>query len=318
MPQIQDRHVQFFIDEFQNPIQSCAEFYGYYYLSEIEQKEELDFDLQQKTDQLYNGFYAYGVYAVLRELTNIPSQVVVNVNEFKQVAGRMGVMFASHHIDSDQAAIGRLANLIASPPLRDRVVGTFIDENLQQNHDLGGTQLISTVDKIHSQTKKLNVADPDRQRIATILEKAEKDLNAKTKPQRLLLLASDIFDSFFWQPPFGGPSWIDVCDLLLARQDTAKKIWVDMAWATEHNTSAWVNKVPYNRAIDGYIESNIQRVPEYFDAERGMNDSYQVSEVLETILDHKREGEFYKFWPFVIDADRDLTIYKNILQEAGR
>lgn len=317
MPTVQDRHVQFFIDEFQNPIQSCAEFYGYYYLSEIEQKEELDFDLQQRTDQLYNGFYAYGIYAVLREMTNVPTQVVVNVNDFNQVADRMGVRVAGGLTDSDEAAIGRLANGIISPPMRDRVVGTFIDENLQQDHDLGGTQLIATADKIHESVKMLNTAKPNRQEIADIMDRAEQDLNAKTKPQRLLLLAADIFDSFFWQPPFGGPSWLDVCDLLLSRQDTDKKIWVDMAWATEHNTSAWVNKVPYDRDIDDYIERNIQQLPQYYDAERGMNDSYSVADVLETILDYKREGEFYKFWPFVTDNDATLRRYKSTLQEAG-
>lgn len=320
MTSITDRSIESFKDEFQNPVKSCAEFYGYYYLSEIESKNELDFDLQQKTDTLYEAFYAYGVYAILNELTNLRGQAVIHRQAVKQAAQELGIAIGDKG-QADRVSIAVAARMARSPPLRDRVIGKVIDKKLRNDHPIDGESLIAAVGKINPiLSDEINVASPNLDAIDSILQIGEEEMGAKSDPEATIKFAKDIFDSLYWQPPFGGPSWTDICKLLQAREDNPKKIWVDMAWATEHNTSSWVNKVPYDSKIDSYIEDSIQLLDRRLEPEisRGMAGSYNVTDVLELILDYKREGDFYKFWPFITSAGPKLRRYKSTLQRAGK
>lgn len=53
------------------PVQYCSLFYSYYYLCEIKNHKELMPFFNELIDNLYQSFFDYGIYSVIRELTHL-------------------------------------------------------------------------------------------------------------------------------------------------------------------------------------------------------------------------------------------------------
>jgi len=321
-----DEKVQSFVDEFSNPLKSCAQFYGYYYLSEVERVQALDFDLQQATNKLYDDFYNYGIYAITRELYNARNQTVESYGRLRRVAENNNIPTRqrSDKDNSDTAGLFIVANMARSR--FDKLLDAYIQDNIEKSTNATlssrhtGADILSLIRSIESLVED-NVQDRDKkiQRIFDACHIAEREMSAFSHPDDYIQTVQATFQALNWNPPFGGQAWADICTTLRDRGNTTDKIWVDMMWATEHNTSNWVNKVPYEEDINQYIQAVNDRYKGNPPIQMTNNvGTPYVADVLAAILDFKREGDFHKFWPYVTTDSKKLRGYKATLQGAGR
>jgi len=107
---------------------------------------------------------------------------------------------------------------------------------------------------------------------------------------------------------------------VLTRDENPQNIWIDMMWALEHNTSTWVDKIPNLGEPQNYIGKSVSQLPSVPPAfEQSVSTgSYNEGDILQRILDYKRQGRFHKFWPFITNADDILADYKDVFRQAGR
>jgi len=311
------------VEFFEEPVRSCARFYGYYYLSEIEQDEFAAQQFDNLTGRMSNAFYDYAVYATLLEMSNMDSHFALNVDRLRNEAKRLG--FQTRKLDEEEVSVSRAAISLRSKEAERRIIGNTLDP-LTKDQEADGLDVYRAAQKIEQ--IRNNLMESKQDRVQKVLGVGDELLNTFTNPDETLRLMRSIFGGGKttteavgrWIPPFGGPAWADITEAVLSRPDQPQTVWLDMMWALEHNTSSWVDKVPLTGTEQqDYIDKSVSQLPSVPPAfEKTTAGLYKKGDVLQQILDYKRKGEFYRFWPFITNADDILPDWESTLRQAGR
>jgi len=104
------------VDVFSDPVRSCAKFYGYYYLSEIEQDPFASQIFDDVADKMSDAFYNYAVFATLRELANVKSHGVIQRDRLQAAANQEGVNLARKDKIGEELSISSAMIHIRSIP----------------------------------------------------------------------------------------------------------------------------------------------------------------------------------------------------------
>lgn len=223
------------------PVRTAAEFYGLYYLAEIENDPDAQLEFRFQRDRIRDGLYWYTVFALLSELSTGNGHYYITGDKVQQVReaappGKVGRPFGPH--------AGDLSTFAVRPDdevrrLTDRFVEMFV----------AMAPLISN-------------RGPDQVAVRGFLEEAERWLDAVSDPQQFV----DDVERFFsetssppagrrseferenitgWLPQYNGEAWTAIAEHAhrLGTGELPDTSWVDQTWAIEHNNDNFLDKI---------------------------------------------------------------------------
>lgn len=270
------------VDTIGQPVRSSSLFYTYYYLNEIEDVSEVAADLSRMEIKLHDGFYYYGIMSVFKEIVHAGAKTSVV-------------------IEGDEIAIRRARSR------HKRKFWELIEDETPRELDPQYIHELLTMKGEPIRMLSTNLTD-----IKQMLQYGDKNVGILGNPEKFIKSARFIFDGpLTWGDEFGGESWASICDVLLSRDEHTKTTWVDLCWSVEHNSGNWLNKIEPTddelemaRKITGYDVSEV--------SDSGMDFVVQ-DELLEKVLDAKREGDFSEVFPIARRYDSGLSRYRHLL-----
>lgn len=194
------------------PVKSSSLYYSLYFLDEIMGVDEAAFDLSQMEDELYDGFFWYGIHTISREYSNASRRFIVKGQLWEDIEIRRRNDFILERLDEDLKDMSPFLADFSHPSFNVLTGFEGLDENF-------------------------NVLSEPYRYIKAVREL----LSIKTSNKLMDIARSDRETT--WTKGFGGSSWVSICDHLLNRRREMKRIWVDQSWAIEHNTAGWIDKV---------------------------------------------------------------------------
>jgi hypothetical protein len=322
-----------FYEYLAEPVKYCAKFYGFMYLSDIKDISEVGFDLLQITDELKQAFHHYGKFSIMKEMTNAPRRCGFDADITKKYVH--GTIFRGlETVTNEQDEPFILANgMYRNVPRRIPETDMIEIENEQFNNDIDQAlrallENVSTGPKGMYTTNYIDKAESLREEKKSLLQnKINTYVSAvpELKSNNFFYMSERIFEDMMWSRNYGGEGWAKITKALQLIHTTTDKTFVDSMWALEHNTGGWLDKVP--RDVDKEYYSNAaQQIqdeqspdivePPILPTVRQGEDIIQRTFM--DLLDAKREGEFYKVWPLITNADPKLAKYEDIFKNAGR
>lgn len=280
------------------PVRAISLYYILYYLVEIEDVREAGWDFRQLRDELYWGFYLYGLYTVWREVCHYPSR---------------------YYFEGRQ--IGRLSKLAAENPEHNQIQD-------QARRALEHTRALSSryPDLAEIVLRAGNhYIDPvslstHPNRIREFVYQSEEDLYIFSRPQRLLAFADDMFATSEhtthgiaytheiertgetgWVKQYDGAAWAGISDHLQRRDVYPETAWVDQCLALEHNGRGWFDKV----IVQG---EEREIVGDVLDIDFVATEDYVHDVVVQGLLDAGREEDMGTLYAFATEYSGELEI----------
>jgi len=190
--------------------------------------------------------------------------------------------------------------------------------NLVQNAATGPERLTADIDEI----------SPGSMRQETkMLLQSRIDVYTSIVPQiesnNFFYMCERLFEDMRWGNKYGGEGWASIAKALQLIHTTTDKTFVDSMWGLQHNTGTWLDNISRFLPDEEYYDKSTSQMSdiEIIDSElmEEMNKEYTQEEVmLQIFLEAKREGEFYKVYPLITNADPKLAKYEDIFKNAGR
>lgn len=256
-----------FVDVLANPVTSASKFYTLYYLSEVKQMKEYEFDLFKEADKQADSFYNYSIFACITELTNLQTSWALGGHTLGEIAEGSGAGGPSY-TDSDL----RLPN--------DKYEA-LMDAIEREIDDTCPNSITDTV-------KDLMIRDlPSKGRansireIKVVCENADAKYDAFTDSIDFLRSAKYIFgndwDSLIddrdvrnvlyeitredigWYPEYGGSGWESVPETSLRKHEMGNNAFVDLMWSVEHNNGNFINKMPVTESDEAKLVAEYMR-----------------------------------------------------------
>jgi len=281
------------------PIRNSSLFYSLYYLSEIEGVEEASFDLFKLTNQLYDGFFAYGLHSITTEMDAIRNSFNIQGETVEQKTEREVVDYFEQNItNKNELAVIRAMMEFYRAPQTGKLTAlepwksfAFIEQVAEKADDEIGW--VSAAEEVYS------LYDPEYYRAGP-----NDNYNFSTYSG--------------WVGAYGGPGWEGVCNHILDRDELSKIAWVDHSWSVQHNGGDWIDKIQTDEKEFEVIAE--EAVPEMFmkgtersdlrfeDMRRALNDH---------LLDANLGGDMWTVFSYAEhyqdEVDINLTRYKNRL-----
>lgn len=270
------------IDLFSKPIKQASLFYTRYYLTEIENVTEVAVDHSFHTNRLYNGFFWYGIYSCAREVSNI-----AGMSELPRLDNR-ALTIEDLFTSSFPMSLGEYLDLIMEDDDMKRWTINIVDWHTNIDFMASGRRLAEE-----------------------IIETAEERFNAFSEPMEFLDNCVKLFSmERLWSTNFGGGSWASLARSIMQYNDLTKTTYVDLCWSIEHNNGRWLDKL--------FLDKEEQEIIERLSSNR-ITFSYATMEdsmeILDTILDEKRESKFNITKRYAFEYDSKLRRYDRLLPE---
>lgn len=295
-----------------HPIRGSLLFYSLYYLAEVEGVAEAEFDFRQVRDAYLEGFWWYGIYAALSEVSNVNSRYLVEGRAVSQYNDRAEVrtrrnteprMLKSKDMEPE---IRRLAG-------RDRAKFEILRE------------LFFFAGGLDQATKG---SEYDRPLVSSVMRRGESIADAVSHPIAFLEAVGSMFhktqtiyevqgggpslakttthgQSGWLNDQWNGPGWAGIVDHLLRRDDLPATAWVDQSWSIQHNNNNWVDKIAFS-GFDQRLAREIAPFPD-----RGGTDfakDRNVLKALDHVLDLAREGEISEVLDWAEEYGNEVEI----------
>jgi len=325
-----------FYDYLAEPVKYCAKFYGFMYLSDIKNIPEVGFDLLQLTNELKQAFHHYGKFSIMKEMVNVPRycgfdpdivKSLVSYDVYNDLTVDIqapdGVGYRPDYIKSNDV-YREVPMDISEQTMRKIETRQFdydIDRtlrNLVQNAATGPERLTADIDEIspgsiRQETKMLLQSRIDK--YVNIVPQIESN--------NFFYMCERLFEDMEWGNKYGGEGWASIAKALQLIHTTTDKTFVDSMWGLQHNTGTWLNNINKFLPDEEYYDKSTSQMGDIdiVDSElmEEMNKEYTQEEVmLQIFLEAKREGEFYKVYPLITNADPKLAKYEDIFKNAGR
>jgi len=252
-PRDVERAVEEFTQVFSRPVTHAAQYYTLYYLVEIEDVDEIGFELLQKTSTLRDAFYNYSVFATAKEASHIG-------DHFQYDNKTIGKLLGNRQRPNFKMA-GRSKEDIEREQRQNKKVAQMFKDDVREKLPRTNANLLLNFAKNPNSlpTGRTFMVDP----IETA-ERLERKYSAFTNSERWLNTMSDLFGtdwsvqgaastlgaSFGWNPEYGGDAWARVCDTALLKEEMGKQAYVDLMWSVEHNNGNFVDKVEHDTAAE--------------------------------------------------------------------
>lgn len=238
-----------FIQPLRRPITLTCRWYSYYYLSEIHDVQQADFELAKLTDKLYNALFDYGLYACYRELSNKEAHYqfigkpldVIRAYKDARIPEDYREQLLGYGVISDPEA----PKFQILEAIKQEIENSFKGNQYEIDPKSIRRFLIST------EIKHPMGSTPNQ--ITSAAKSWEQNLNIFSNPRHALKLAAVIFDTKIGSDDhikgnsgfvtgFGGEAWAGVAQTTLKYYDVTKKAFVDMMFQMEHNNGNLLNK----------------------------------------------------------------------------
>jgi hypothetical protein len=256
--------VEEFTQVFGRPVTHAAQYYTLYYLVEIEDVDEIGFELLQKTSTLRDAFYNYSVFATAKEASHI--------GDHFQYQGRSISDILGNRKRPNFKMAGRSREDIEKEQREKKKMAQNFKDAVREKFPRKGANLLISF------TKNPNTLPTGRTFMMEPIKTAkglERRQSAFTSSERWLETMSTLFgaewapdnipqsdrDKYGWNFQYGGDAWARVCDTALLKEEMGKQAYVDLMWSVEHNNGNFVDKVEHDTAAEARdIREAIERM----------------------------------------------------------
>lgn len=241
---------------FQNPVTHCCRFYTNYYLGEIKEFRNFDFELKRVALEQSDAFYNYSLYACAKEIRHIWEKFVFSGNNLASM------LFRSKKYEQ-MGSSGDMRMSDFSPNAAYKTKQDLIS-HIEKTAPGKSEGLIKKI-MLNEETDDSFYVDEES--IIEFCEKAEDLYNTFTEPDVFLSACEYIFghdlgkmwkrkeDMPFrpndvvgkfvgWNPNYGGDGWESVAKTARLKDDFTNPSMVDLMWSVEHNNGKFIDKVP--------------------------------------------------------------------------
>ena len=275
------------------PIRSSSLFYSIYYMSEIEGMDEASFDLHKLTNDMWDGFYYYGMMVLFREAASFTTQFHIN---------------------------GRKPSA-----LDDQKVHSYLDDIIETGDPELAKEIYANSSRILSNVRR------SRDQIRANLEWMEERHQALSNEERIVKTCRDLFDQkqrsedmyedewerqddrefTGWIEEFGGQLWRMIAQHILNRDDYTKVMWVDQSWAIQHNGGPWMDKFGHSDSEDAVVDDMSSKIMLSSRKTKGKYyDDVIFRDLLKRILDANAMEDIGKvlMWAINYESEVDANI----------
>jgi hypothetical protein len=252
--------VEEFTQVFGRPVTHAAQYYTLYYLVEIEDVDEIGFELLQTTRTLRDAFYNYSVFATAKEASHIGDHFQYDSKTIGKILGnrkRPNFKMAGRSkedIEREQRQNEKVAQMFKDD-VREKLPRTNANLLLNfakspNNLPTGRTFMMEPIDTAESLERKYSAFTNSERWLSTMSDLFATDWSVQGA-------ASTLGASYGWNPEYGGDAWARVCDTALFKEEMGKQAYVDLMWSVEHNNGNFIDKVEHDTVAerDSIIEA---------------------------------------------------------------
>lgn len=288
------------VDEFTHhigrPIKSVAAFYSYYYLTEIRDEDQFEFDHFQTATTLQDALYNYSIYASSMEATNAPIKLSFAGKEIGDIDSDGG--------ETKADLIEYLEGNATHPNLiRGMLVGAYpINYRMKRSGILESAKEFETKYNAFSHSKDylqaLKFIFGHFGLQSTPIQNETKGEMSESEDRPV--------GKYGWANNYGGPAWAGVCETALHYHEMGKTAFVDLMLSVEHNNGNFMNKVPMNNHNAEILLKEALSEPE----------TPQEQQIVDAVHDNTtaiHQEAFQTILPLLLDMARDeemLTLLK--------
>ena len=245
--------VEEFTEVFGRPVTYASQYYTLYYLVEVEDNDELAFELLNKATTLRDAFYNYSVFATAKEASHI--------GDHFQYQGRSISDILGNRQRPNFNMAGRSREDIEKEQQKKKEMAQNFKDAIRERFPRKGANLLTNF------TKNPNTLPTGRTFMMDPIETAEgleRKYSAFTSSEGWLQTMSTLFSAdwvpdgipdsdrnkYGWNPQYGGDAWARVCDTALLKEGMGKQAYVDLMWSVEHNNGNFVDKVQHDTSTE--------------------------------------------------------------------
>lgn len=283
------------------PVKSLSLFYSLNLLdANMVQRVKLDYNMLQ--NKLSDGFFYYGLYALVSELSNMGNiEIDVDGDSVRLLEVLDDNKYESEVIIREQVKKWGISN----PRLADRIL-------LYLSPELFG---------FYTEPGQL----ADRDLLIDAFNILERTVNGITEPFEFAqtmkeLFADDRLHINSMAGTFGGEAWSKIAGHLVSKKNTPDVIWIDTSFGIEHNGNGWLDKVTIvDKEVDKVVplmkEKDITVVREdgFRDLRREKITTIRVN-VLRMLLDTKFEGNQEELFDWAVLFTDEIIVNLNRLK----
>lgn len=236
----------------ENPVRSAVQWYNLYYLVEVEGVQDVRFEFEQLSADLWMAFYWYGVYSITREIAHVDDRYFIMGSSVGQL------LDPEVNTEQGEASVREHAFEFLFPDGEPTVTAdtmTMAEWTMTLFENAESIRSIpreSTPDGIR---RHFELAD-EHLGLAPNTEAAREyaenvGLFFRESPDNRWDSSTMMADQLTgWPQNFNGPAWFGVTEHLLRRRNLSRTAWVDQSWSIQHNSRNWLNKMQVETAFD--------------------------------------------------------------------
>lgn len=289
------------------PIKQVADFYTYYYLTEIQAEDQFNFNHFRTTTRLQDSLYNYSIYAASGEVTNAARMLLFDDKKIGWIRRNGGSIKADLTEYVEQNA--KQPNLV-----RELLVGT---NSINKKRD--AIEPLDLARKVEQKYKAYSNSKEYLQALSFIFghfglakTRTQSSTTGEMNTQERLVAR------YGWENNYGGPPWASVCETALQYHEMGKTAFVDLILSVEHNNGNFLDKLPMkNEEAGEMLRSALEDVEtpeEQLIVDNVFNTSKTVRQktydlIIPTLLDMAREEEMLTILKITATHDNNVSAW---------